>query len=170
MPTITPSRDAHLANAIDAAFAGLPARNRTMSKHTPGTLSVRTEAGDPDQGVSAWIECDNPGFTTSLNVGTTNLNSANHPYLVWPQDVANVERLVLAWNCHDELLAALRMARDYIADIDGVEDVEDEDGQPMGFTRLRHDCEFRTNPEAGNCSVCDMWTAVAIAIAKAEGK
>lgn len=55
----------------------------------------------------------------------------------------------------DALREALKAARKYIDDIDGMED----DG------RLRHECEFDTNPEKGACDTCNMWADVEAALA-----
>ena len=66
-----------------------------------------------------------------------------------------------ALNIQSELIIALKKARKYISDIDGLKDDE---------ISLRHECKMITDPINGACDICDMWADLNIAIEHAEKK
>lgn len=64
------------------------------TKHTPGTLEVNTLAGTPYREV----------FCGDILIADTGCG----PMVTTDEIEANAARIVLTWNLHDELLAALK--------------------------------------------------------------
>ena len=73
----------------------------TETKHTPGQL--RAVGSDPDTDIAPVIVDRDGNPVAEVPIYSDNRNGHSQGTAL---AVANAERLALAWNCHDELLAA----------------------------------------------------------------
>ena len=109
-------------------------KTANKATHTPGLLAF--SEGDRDRAAMSLIfKADDKEFLIAYVICDARNEKAR------AEDIANAEFLVRAWNCHEELLAALRFVSKYFA-------MQAEKGQPLAS---------------------QLTGAVAAAIAKAEG-
>lgn len=104
------------------------------AKHTPGTLRVQYDPGNPNPRLVA-----NDGLVAVLSVGSM---------FVEPQD-ANAERLAACWNCHDELVAAMRWAIIHVgalADGGGMVPHVQQHNDPAGCCLAMHAAIAKATP------------------------
>lgn len=120
------------------------------TSHTPGILEKATPTSLWTKGVNggAIAVMADPDVETSSDFRKVSMSAPR-----FREAVANADRMILTWNCHDELLAALKELRAW------TEWMEHPDG---------HD-----TPEQRGCKCSTAYGVAALvdaAIAKAEGR